>query len=85
MHLREKPLFSELAQHHSQTMIFNAGIDAAGRPSKFSASLSQLKALEDTEFLISTILSLPGVDPKDPRMVNWVSRMRETDGAYLRA
>jgi hypothetical protein len=85
MHLREKPLFSELAQHHSQTMIFNAGVDAADRPSKFSASLSQLKAAEDTEFLISTTLSLPGVDQKDPRMVNWVARMRETDGACLRA
>jgi hypothetical protein len=85
MHLREKPLFSELAQIHSQTMIFNAGVDATDRPSKFSASLGQLKAAEDTEFLISTILSLPGVEHKDPRMINWVARMRETDGAFLRA
>ena len=85
MHLREKPLFSELAQHHSQTMIFNGGIDASDRPSKFSASLSQLKAAEDTEFVISTMLSLPGVDDRDARMVNWVARMRETDGACLRA
>jgi hypothetical protein len=84
MHVREKPLFSELAQNHSQTMIFNAGIDA-DRPSKFSASLSQLKAAEDTEFLISTVLSLPGVDRKDPRMACWVARMRESDGAYLRS
>jgi hypothetical protein len=85
MHLREKPLFSELAQHHSQTMIFNGGIDASDRPSKFSASLSQLKAAEDTEFVISTMLSLPGVDDRDARMVSWVARMRETDGACLRA
>ena len=85
MHLREKPLFSELAQNHSQTMIFSAGIDATDRPSKFSASLGQLKAAEDTEFLISTVLSLPGVDHKDGRMTHWVARMRETDGAYLRS
>ena len=85
MHLREKPLFSELAQHHSHTMIFNGGADVADRPSKFSASLSQLKAAEDTEFVISTMLSLPGVDDRDARMVSWVARMRETDGACMRA
>jgi hypothetical protein len=84
MHLREKPLFSELAQHHSQTMIFNAGVDAADRPSKFSASLGLLKAAEDTEFVISNALALPGVDCRDPRMVHWVAQMRETDGACLR-
>jgi hypothetical protein len=84
MHLREKPLFSELAQHHSQTMIFNAGADAADRPSKFSASLGQLKAAEDTEFLVSCALALPGVDCRDARMVQWVAHMRESDGACLR-